>query len=365
MKILILNWRDIKNPAGGGAEILTHEMAKRWVEMGHEVTQFSSTFPKSKSKEKIDNVIFKRRGKWWNVHIYAFFYYLRNKNDVDVIIDEVHWFPFFAFLYAPKKTIALTCEVAGKLLFRIFPYTIALIFLGLEKMYLQFYKTVPTMVISPSTYADLIATGHKKENVVILPMGITLPKKVKALKKDSSPTFISVGRLNIQKGTVDLIDAFSDIHNTIPNSKLWLVGSGEDAFMKALKEKIRVLHLEDAVILHGFVTEEEKFALLSRAHILMSASAQEGWGLTVPEAGLMKTPSVVYNIEGFRDIIEQNKTGILVSKNPKSLSEAVISLLKNKSKYLKMQDAVYKKSLQYSWDETAKVSSQFIKNHLS
>ncbi len=28
MNILILNWRDIKNPAGGGAEILTHEMDK-------------------------------------------------------------------------------------------------------------------------------------------------------------------------------------------------------------------------------------------------------------------------------------------------------------------------------------------------
>jgi|GEM_PF-4102942 len=38
MNILIYNWRDIKNPAAGGAEVFTHENAKRWVEKGNEVT---------------------------------------------------------------------------------------------------------------------------------------------------------------------------------------------------------------------------------------------------------------------------------------------------------------------------------------
>ncbi len=38
MSILIYNWRDIKNPGAGGAEVFTHENAKRWVEKGNEVT---------------------------------------------------------------------------------------------------------------------------------------------------------------------------------------------------------------------------------------------------------------------------------------------------------------------------------------
>ena len=44
MNILIYNWRDIRNPAAGGAEVFTHEIAKRWVERGNEVRQFSSAF---------------------------------------------------------------------------------------------------------------------------------------------------------------------------------------------------------------------------------------------------------------------------------------------------------------------------------
>jgi len=56
MKILILNWRDIKNPLSGGAEILTHELSKRLVAEGHVVIQFSSRFDGSKEEEVIDGV---------------------------------------------------------------------------------------------------------------------------------------------------------------------------------------------------------------------------------------------------------------------------------------------------------------------
>ena len=44
MNILIYNRRDIRNPAAGGAGVFTHEIARRWVERGNEVTQFSSAF---------------------------------------------------------------------------------------------------------------------------------------------------------------------------------------------------------------------------------------------------------------------------------------------------------------------------------
>ncbi|MCZ7355914.1 MAG: hypothetical protein O8C66_09090 [Candidatus Methanoperedens sp.] len=33
MRILFYNWRDIKNPAAGGAEIFTHENAEQWVNL--------------------------------------------------------------------------------------------------------------------------------------------------------------------------------------------------------------------------------------------------------------------------------------------------------------------------------------------
>ena len=44
LKVLWFNWRDIRNPAAGGAEVYTHEIARRLVGRGHEVTLFASLF---------------------------------------------------------------------------------------------------------------------------------------------------------------------------------------------------------------------------------------------------------------------------------------------------------------------------------
>ena len=135
LRILILNWRDIKNPLAGGAEILTHEMAKEWVKWGHSVTQISAKFPRAKDKEIIDGITIIRLGAWWSIHFLAFLYYFRNlRGKIDIIIDEVHGLPFFAALYESSKTILFVCEVADKLFFQVFPTPLAQIGRVLEKI---------------------------------------------------------------------------------------------------------------------------------------------------------------------------------------------------------------------------------------
>ena len=91
MHILILNWRDIKNPMAGGAEVFTHELAKRLAQQGHLVTLFTSSFLGGSAYENFDGVTIIRRGQWWNVQAWALFYYVFSfHNSTDVIIDEVH-----------------------------------------------------------------------------------------------------------------------------------------------------------------------------------------------------------------------------------------------------------------------------------
>jgi hypothetical protein len=49
LSILVFNWRCWLNPAMGGAEVFTREVAKRWVRVGYEVALFVSEFPNCKS----------------------------------------------------------------------------------------------------------------------------------------------------------------------------------------------------------------------------------------------------------------------------------------------------------------------------
>ena len=42
MRILIYNWRDLAHPKAGGAEVYTDQIARHWVEAGHDATLFCS-----------------------------------------------------------------------------------------------------------------------------------------------------------------------------------------------------------------------------------------------------------------------------------------------------------------------------------
>ncbi|HVZ58658.1 MAG TPA: glycosyltransferase family 1 protein, partial [Patescibacteria group bacterium] len=95
MNILILNWRDPKNPKSGGAEIVTMEHAKFWVKNGHSVTWFTSCFAGSSNKENIDGISIVRRGNSFTTYLYAPFFYLLHRQDFDIVIDEIHGIPFF------------------------------------------------------------------------------------------------------------------------------------------------------------------------------------------------------------------------------------------------------------------------------
>ncbi len=382
LRVLVLNWRDIKNPAGGGAEILTHELSKGWVKSGYEVTVFTSLFLGSKKTETIDGVKFERRGKWWNVHFFAFLYYLNTRKNIDIVIDEVHWFPFFAAMYARKKTVALTCETASKLFFTIFPYPVALFFRAIEKLYLALYKNVPTMTISESTKKDLIKAGVNSKLITVLKMGVNIPKNLKKYPKEKNPTFIYLARLNKQKGIYDCIEAFSLIkkelssrvldpgsskypRTKIQNPILWVVGSGEENIVKEVKDLVKKYGLEKSVVFFGFVSEEKKFELLTRAHILLIPSAHEGWGLTVHEASSQKTPSIVYNVPGLRNTVKNNLTGIILNENtPEKLAKEATQLISDQNKYKKLQENSSKLIEESTWANSVNESISFIKKVL-
>jgi len=361
MRILVFNWRDIKNPASGGAEILTHEMAKRWVKKGHLVTQFSSYFSGAKKDETIDGVKIIRRGHadarflFWSVHFLAFFYYIKNfRNHFDVVIDEIHGLPFFTPLYVKEKKIALICELANELWFTLYGPLFGAIGRIVEIIYVKlFYRGITFITISESTKKELIENGVNKNRVHVLPMGINT-QNVKKMAKEEIPSLVYIGRLSKAKGIEDALRATQIIKNKGNRIKLRVVGRGDMDYVLHLKTLCKDLDVKDSVEFLGFVSEKEKFEIISASHILVSPSAKEGFGLTIPEAGSMGVPSVVYNSLGLRDIVTNYETGIICQENtPKNLSENILMLLNDKGLYGKLSEGARKESLKYDWDNTA------------
>ncbi len=369
MNILILNWRDIKNPRSGGAEILTHEVAKRWIKLGHKVTLFSSTFPNSKKEEMIDGVKFVRGGHpdarflLSSVHFLAYKFYRKNPGKFDAVIDEVHGLPFFTPWYVKEKKVVLICEVAGDLWVKMFGPFFGLFGRLIEHLYLRFiYKNIPYLTISISTQDELLKEGIKNKYITVLPMGITVPKEIKKIEKEKDPTLIFVGRLSKSKGIEDAIEALSQVLKINTKIKFWIVGGGDEDYVRFLKKKAKNLNVLDRISFWGYVSEEKKFELMGRAHILLAPSLKEGWGLTVPEAGFMGTPAIGYNVPGLREVIKDNKTGYLTLRNnPSELAKSIDKSLKKESEYERLGRAAKNMSLSYNWDNTAQAMLDSLK----
>lgn len=105
MHILWFNWRDIRNPEAGGAEVLTHEISSRLVKKGHDITLFTSLFQDCSEMDVIDGVRVIRKGGKFSVYREAKKYYEMHKNDFDLIIDEINVKPFLTPKYVKDLPI--------------------------------------------------------------------------------------------------------------------------------------------------------------------------------------------------------------------------------------------------------------------
>jgi glycosyltransferase involved in cell wall biosynthesis len=166
------------------------------------------------------------------------------------------------------------------------------------------------------------------------------------------------------KGIEDVIDAFALVHEKYKNAELWVLGDGDPKYVQSLKNrKIANLHLSKKIKFWGFVSEDDKLKLLSKAHLLLHASVKEGWGLVVIEAASQATPAVVYNVEGLRDSVKDGVTGVVTKKNtPRDLARSAVDLIDNRKLYQELQknSLDYAKSL--SWSSVAKQSLDLLES---
>jgi glycosyltransferase involved in cell wall biosynthesis len=361
MKILILNWRDIKNHKSGGAEVVTMKHLEAWAKAGHEVTWLTSRFPGSASEKVINGVHIIRRGNSISIYLIAPFFYIFAKKKYDLVIDQIHGLPFFTPLYVKEPKIAFIHEVAGEIWDYMYPFPINVIGKWLEHLYFPLYKKVPFWTDAPSTYEDLERFGISKKDFHPILCPAENPPLSKMPVKEKKPTFLFVSRLVKMKGIERVIAAFSEIVRDLPDAQLWLIGGGEESYVQKLQEEIQRHGLEKQVVFWGFVPRQKKLELMSKAHILLHASIKEGWGLVVIEAASQATPAVVYNVAGLKDSVRHGETGIVIKNNkPEEMGKQAVKLYNDKKRYKKFQKNCLKWAGSLKWDEIVQESIQLI-----
>lgn len=359
MNILWLSWRDIKNPAAGGAEKVAIEVASRFARDRTKVTIFTARFKNSKAKEVISGVKIIRKGNQLTCRIYAFFHYIAFNKTYDVVIDEINTIPFFATLYAKHKTITLIHQLAKEYWFKQTFWPLSKIGYFLEPYYLKLYKNRPALALSNSTKIDLQNLGFK--NIQVYRIGLNFKPALSSKKED---LILFIGRLTSAKKPQDAIIAFKKINTAFPGTELKIIGRGTAKFISSISKLIKKLDLEKSVALEGFVDEIKKQKLLIKAKIVLIPAIREGWNLVATEANAAGAIPIGYNVPGLKDSIKNGKNGFLVN-TPDQMAKASIKILGNESQRVEIARLGVSLSKKYSWDNCYSDFSNFIFKNVS
>jgi glycosyltransferase involved in cell wall biosynthesis len=340
MNILILNWRDPRNPFSGGAEKLNLEILRPFLERKDSVVWYAQAIKGFPKEEDVNGVKVIRFGNvFTHFMFWPFFYWSKKFGKVDFIIDSIHGTGYFSPIVAPKiKKIILICEVAQNIWDAMYSFPINKIGRIWEKIMFWFYKKDKFWAISKSTKNDLINFGIMSKNVKILPMGFNAVTLKSVPAKYRKPTVLFVGRLAEMKGIRDAVVAISKLN--FSSSKKWflkIIGRGEENYEKELKTLVSKLDMDKYIHFLGHVNEIKKFEETAKAWTLLVPSSREGWGMIVPEANFVGTPAIGYNVPGLSEsLVKYSKSNVIVGRGV----DEIIGELKKIHNPLKIKDEI-------------------------
>lgn len=153
---------------------------------------------------------------------------------------------------------------------------------------------------------------------------------------EDAPLIGTVGSLTPKKGHSYLIKALGIVRKMIPEVRLVLVGSGPEG--AALRREVRYQRLDGAVVFTGARADAVRIA--SAFDVFVLSSLHEGLSIALVEAMSLGKASVVTDVGGVPEVINDGSEGIVVPpKHPRLLALGIVKLLRNRDLRERMGEA--------------------------
>lgn len=362
LKILVLADRDWNHPQGGGTGANLYSNVIRWAELGHHVTVIAGAHPACAAVEQVTpNLIVHHMGGRATVFPRAIWAVLRGLGrDADVVFEVINGITFLSPLWLRKPRVALVNHPHRDLYIGEFGrFRGRILSALLEELPLRLlYRRAPFLTISGSARDELVAIdGVPLDNITLAYCGVG-PGPFGPGERSEHPRLLYVGRLKAYKRIEILLDMLTHL----PGVTLDIAGRGDHG--ETLDDEIAQRGLGSRVRVHGHVDEERKAELYRQAWVHVTASASEGWSLTVMEAALCGTPSAALAVGGLRESIVDGKTGVLAD-SPAELLANVRELLEDGELRERLGTAARERAETFTWDRTAAITLAVVQRQAS
>jgi glycosyltransferase involved in cell wall biosynthesis len=314
-RVHLLAWRDLEDVEAGGSEVHAHEVARRWAAAGLDVTMRTSWAQGRAPIVRRDGYRVVRKAGRYLVFPRAILSEIAERHGPwDAMVEIWNGVPFFSPVWRRgRPSVVWLHHVHAEMWRMVFADNEKLARAGelLEsRIAPPFYRRSPIVTLSESSKTELVHDlGFRPERVSVVPPGIDARFAPDGGDRSPHPLLVAVGRLVPVKRYDQLIRTVARVMDTHPGLELVIVGEGYERPL--LEELIAELALGDAVRLAGHLGDDDVLDLYRRAWAVVSASAREGWGMTITEAAACGTPAVVSRIAGHVDAVVDGVSGLL------------------------------------------------------
>ncbi len=359
----MLNWRDVRNPEAGGAELHLQEIASHWTKLGNEVTLLCSSFKNAPKIEKIDGVFVQRIGNKYTIYPSVVKYLLSKKGKrYDAIFESINTIPFFSPCYSRLPIVAQIYSLENKSVLsqeiKWYMTPVFLVAYAASALIPRIYNGCEVTTISQSSKQLIMKYGFNKDKIHVAYPGVSdswfesLRNAPKIERPNSNLAYL--GRLKKYKGVQDILKAIPLIRKKIPGVKLRVVGKGD--YEVTLRNISRSLGIQENVEFCGFVSEQEKASILRSSSLYVCTSLDEGgWTIAAIESQTAGVPVLVTRSQ--IDVVSNGVNGYLLDSNdPNLISEKTTSILADKVKWREFSANAEEFSKKFNWENTASVT---------
>lgn len=152
-------------------------------------------------------------------------------------------------------------------------------------------------------------------------------EKPKIILKHDTISFVSVGRLEFQKGYDRLIKIASNLKLKGYNFQIYILGEGSKK--KKLQERCLELQIENNLHFIGYY--DNPYSIMKQADVFICSSRSEGFSTAVTEALVLGLPVVTTRCAGMEELLGNGQFGIICENDILALENEMIKILDNPS----------------------------------